>query len=62
MNKEIEKLIKIQQQAAKIADRRDRNEMAFEKAYEKARKSPEWKEYCRSKGICESYNYGDIIC
>jgi len=62
MNPQIEKLIKIQKRAAVLANQRDTNETKFQKAYEAARKSPEWKAYCQKNGVSESYNYGDVIC
>lgn len=56
------KLRKLELQAAAIADKRDRNEAAWAKAYEKARLTPGWKEHCAKRGCVTNYNYGDIIC
>lgn len=62
MNKEIEKLKKIQDRARTLADLRDINERKFDRAYEAARKSPGWAAYCAETGTASDYNYGDVIC
>jgi hypothetical protein len=62
MNKKIQKLIKLEERARRIANMRDRNELAWTKAKEAAQKSPEWKSYCQSQGIYPHYNYGDVTC
>lgn len=62
MNAVIRKLEKAQKRAKEIANMRDANESRWLEIYDNARKSPEWKTYCAANGICESYNYTDIIC
>lgn len=58
----IEKLIEIEERAQELARQRELNETRWEKAYNEARRSPEWNEYCEKNGICTHYNYGDVIC
>ena len=62
MTPKIEKLIKIENRARTIMMMREANERKWDKAYEEARNTPEWKDYCEQTGISDHYNYGDVLC
>lgn len=62
MNEEILKLQKLETRAIKLSNQRFRNQAKWEKAFEKASRTPEWKEYCKQTGSVTHYNYGDLIC
>lgn len=58
----ITRLKKVERRAQELALLRSANERMWQKAYDVARKSPAWKEYCATNNICERYDYGDVIC
>ncbi len=62
MNEQIKKLEKLQTRARMLANLRYANENKWEKAFEKASQTPEWKAYCAQTGSVTNYNYGDVIC
>lgn len=57
MNKEIEKLQKIEKQVKKIAASTLIIQPKFEKALNAAQNTPEWEAYCETIGMPKDYDF-----
>ena len=48
--------------ARELANQVESNQVRWQKLYDEARRSSDWKAHCQQNGWAESYNYGDITC
>lgn len=53
--------MKIENRARDVRNQLDSLELRWESKMNALRNTPEWKEYCKTKGIHPSYTFGDIL-
>lgn len=54
-------LLKLEQRARELQDKMYQIECSWNEKMNAVRDTPEWKDYCDRTGVCDRYNFGDVL-